>query len=787
MKKIFSIMALAAVAAIALSCSKEETAANTGKDPQQNSSEAYIGHGEALMSFGATTPDIISNRLTVNLSTGATAFQENDEALVFVDGSNYAIYKYNGEKFEIKEGEQPVALSSAASVFYPANEFFVSNNRAIFEMPFPVETSAGLGDINPMAGMISGDPGNFSVTFRNFVSVLRVKVTADENIEEVAIDFGGLRYGTSNAYDKAWFDVDASNCEMVYAGGGEYTTSIYLDTPAKSADVLFLIPTLELEDGLNVTAVLEANHNGGSKTFTVTNASTAARARNTVSTMSFFAGLFSGGAGTAADPYKISTARDLKYLKKYSTEGYGSNSAEYFLAAAYKQTADIDFNQTSLTPVGTEAAPFGGHYDGQGHSLDNFVVSIDDYAGVFGVIANGTVENLVIGNKASVTTTVNTKGAGAIVGKLVAGTVSGCTNNAPVNCSETSGNSYVGGIVGLVHNTTASVSISECVNNGAVRGNIFVGGIAGSVNAGSYSASVYKCINNAAVTANGSNAGGIAGALYKGTVNLCYGGKATVSSNYPTGGSIIKSPSRSGGLVGIMNNANAWVINSSSRAFVWTTGNNAENYKAAAGGLVGYINTAGGHIVNCVHWNMQVANTGASAAADAKDKIAVGGIVGYIAGSAGVIANCYTQRHGNVLGCYKVSGSAMTALCLANNTANGTWIGQVYGYNKGIAVNCFYPTLYPGVGTNAGTDHITGVTNDVKNGTADATDVSIYNVAGSSVVSTVSGKLWEILEAGKGQTGWTGSDDMSWTHYASGDLEVAIPTVIYNAGSAYYL
>ena len=780
-------MALAAVVAIALSCSKEETAANTGKDPQQNSPEAYIGHGEALMSFGATTPDVISNRLTVDLFTGETAIQQDDEVLVFVDGNNHAIYKHDGQKFVLKDGEQPVALSSAASVFYPANEFFVSNNRAIFEMPFPIETSEGLGAINPMAGMISGTAGDFSVELHNFVSVLRVKVTADENIEKVSLDFGGKRYGTSNAYDKAGFDVDASNCEMVYAGGGEYSVELWLDTPGKAADVLFLIPTLELPDGLNVTAQLEANHNGGSKTFSVTNASTAARARNTVSTMNFYAGLFSGGAGTAADPYKISTVRDLKYLKKYSTEGYGSNSAEYFLAAAYKQTSDIDFNQTSLTPVGTQTAPFGGHYDGQGHSLDNFVVSIDDYAGVFGVIANGTVENLVIGNKASVTTTVSDKGAGALVGKLVAGTVSGCTNNAPVKCSATSGNSYVGGIVGLVNNATASVSISECVNNGAVRGNIFVGGIAGSVNAGSYSATVYKCINNAAVTANASNAGGIAGALYKGTVNLCYGGKGVQSSNYPTGGSIVKAFSRAGGLVGIMNNANAWVVNSSSRAFVWTTGDNTENYKAAAGGLVGYINTSGGHIVNCVHWNMQVANTGAADAADAKDKIAVGGIVGYIANNKGYIANCYTQRHGNALGCYTVSGSAMTTLCLANNTTNGTWIGQVFGYNAGIAVNCYYPTLNPGVGTNAGTDHVTGVTNDVKNGTANATDVSIYNAAGSTVVSTVSGKLWEILEAGKGQTGWTGSDDMSWTHYTSGSLEVAIPSVIYNAGSAYYL
>ena len=781
MKKIFSILALAAIAATALSCSKEEK--TTGENPQQVvSNEEYIGHGEALMSFTVTVPDNLVSKVSVNVDNGQTAIEEKDEVLVFVDADNHAIYKSDGEKFVIKEGETPVALSAAASVFYPADEFEASGNNVLFTMPAGIEASGDFGAINPMAGVLSGSEDNYSVQLCNIASVLRVKVTADVNIESVTLDYGSTVYFA----DGGKFFVDASAKTMTHSAETANTAQTVSITPAQSADVLFLIPTVGLPSGLRVTANLAENHNGGTNYFTVTSASKEARTRNTISTMNFYAGLFSGGAGTAADPYKISTARDLKYLKKYSTEGYGSNSAEYFLAAAYKQTADIDFNQTSLTPVGTEAAPFGGHYDGQGHSLDNFVVSIDDYAGVFGVIANGTVENLVIGNKASVTTTVNTKGAGAIVGKLVAGTVSGCTNNAPVKCSETSGNSYVGGIVGLVHNTTASVSISECVNNGAVSGNIFVGGIAGSVNAGSYSATVYKCINNAAVTANGSNAGGIAGALYKGTINLCYGGKATQSDNYPTGGSIVKTVSRAGGIVGIMNNADAWIVNCSSRAFVWTTGSNTEGYKAAAGGLVGYINTSGGHIVNSVHWNMNVTNTGASAAADAKGKIAVGGIVGYIAGPSGTVANCYTQRQGNALGCYTVSGSKMTSLCLANNT-NGTWIGQIYGYNKGTVINSYYSTYATGSGTNAGTDKITGVANGVKNGTEDASDVQIYDLSGDAYGSKVTGKLWEILDAGKALTGWTGTDDMSWTHYASGSLDVAIPTVIYNAGSAYYL
>ena len=779
---------IAAAAAIAFSCTKEtdlDIATPETQTEQQSQPVVPATDGNLLTSFGVTIegqPQDPETKVSVDLGEGTTAIEENDEVLVFVGASNYAIYKYNGTEFVLKEGETAVALDNPASVFYPASEYVVDGSDVLFVMPNGIETSGeDLGAINPMAGQITGSADAYTVQLCNLASVLRVMVTADVNIKSVELDFGSKDIAHGSKYT-----IDADTKEMEFASGStSETETVSLETPAKSADVLFLIPTVEL-NGLTVTANLAEEHNGGTNTFSVSNASTTARTRNTIATMSFYAGLFSGGEGTSESPYLIANARDFKYIQKYTTAGYGDIPASSFLAAHYQQTADIDFNGATLTPIGTESAPFSGVYKGGAKGLDNFKVSVDDFAGLFGVISGGAVENITIGNKASISTTVDGKGAGSIAGKLIAGTISGCTNSAPVECTKTSGNSYVGGIVGLVYNTTGNVNISECVNNGAIKCNIFAGGIAGSINAGSNEATVFKCINNAAVTANGSNAGGIAGALYKGTINLCYGGTATQSNNYPTGGAIVKTVSRAGGIVGIMNNTDAWVINCSSRAFVWTTGGNSDNYKAAAGGLVGYINTGGGHIVNSVHWNMNVTNTGVSEAADAKGKIAVGGIVGYIANTTGSVANCYTQRQGNALGCYKVSGSTMSALCMANNSI-GTWIGQIYGYNKGTVINSYYSTAYTGLGTNAGTSKITGVANGVKNGTEAQSNVQIYDLSGDAYGLPVTGKLWEILEAGKNLTGWTGSDDMSWTHYTSGSLEVTIPTVILNAGEDFYL
>lgn len=787
MKKTAKLFLFAAMAAVVFSCTKENQVNTDNNFPDGKNSEKVIvpaTDGNTLTSFKYTLEGA-STKVTVNISNGVTAVENGDEVLVFVASDNKAVYIFDSSnsRFNLKSGETAVELSAPASVFYPANEYEVDGGSVKFIMPAAIEASDDFGAINPMAGVIAGSEGAYEVLLCNLASVLRVQVTADVNINSVKLDYGaGVNYASG-----AKFTVDASAKTMALSSGSAGTDeTVALGTPATSADVLFIIPTLDLANGLTATANLAANHNGGANSFSVTNSATEARLRNKISTMSFYAGLFSGGAGVDGDPYLIANARDFKNLQKYTVDGYtpGSKTAASFLSAYYKQTADIDAG--TVTPIGTSSAPFTGEYDGNNNALNNVTIAGTDFAGIFGQISGGSVKNLTIGSGSTISTNASNKGVGGIAGKITSGSISGCTNNADVTCTAASDQSYAGGIVGLVNNLTANVVISNCVNNGAIYGNIFVGGITGSLNAGSYDATIFKCINNAAVTAKASNAGGIAGALYKGTVNLCYGGKGVQSNNYPTGGAIVKAVSRAGGLVGIMNNANAWVLNSSSRAFVWTTGKSDEGYKSAAGGLVGYINTAGGHIVNSVHWNMNVSNTGATSADDATGKIAVGGIVGYIANNNGYVANCYTQRQGNALGCYYIDGSQMKGRCLANND-KGTWIGQIFGYNAGTIVNSYYSTAYTGVGTSTGTDHSAGVSNDVKNGTAAASDINIYTADGSSVNTTKSGYLWEILEAGKSLTGWSGADDMSWTHYTSGSLEVAIPTVILDAGSEFYL
>ena len=69
------------------------------------------------------------------------------------------------------------------------------------------------------------------------------------------------------------------------------------------------------------------------------------------------------GSGTAAEPYRISTARQLQEMRK-------ALDAHYVLAG------DVDASETAawnsekgFEPVGSRERPFTGCFDGQGHSI----------------------------------------------------------------------------------------------------------------------------------------------------------------------------------------------------------------------------------------------------------------------------------------------------------------------------------------------------------------------------------------------------------------------------------
>lgn len=570
MKMNYRFLALLAAATLLFSCNKESDSVDEINTPEEQATQGVTPtDGSLLTRFGVTFEG--QTKVSVDLGTGATAIEDDDEALVFVDGSNYATYVYDESEsaFVLKSGETAIALTAAAGVYYPANEFEVSGENVLFVMPGGIEATGDLGAIAPMAGVIAESAGDYSVELKNLASILRVNVTADVNITSVLLNFGD-----SNKYaEGAKFTVDASASTMTFSvASGASGTTVTLATQAKSADVLFLLPTVALSEGLEVTANLAENHNGNAPMFTIKNASTTAPTRNEIKTMSFYAGLFSGGAGSEVDPYKIASARDFKNLITYSTSGYTEGegvAASTINAAYYQQTADINFKGVQMAPVGDSDHQFTGTYDGNDKELQNVNISeTGAFAGVFAYVnGSASIKNLTVSGTIAKTGSTDNSCVGGIAGIVRgAASVSGCTNNATITSSAT----YTGGIVGRLYQSTSSTAISgctnngpvtstapivggivgqqinggtitECVNTGTVSGTSYVGGIVGDMGAASATPSAISfisfCRNDATINASANCSGGIAGRIINGSVvSSCFAKGTLASESYDVGG-----------------------------------------------------------------------------------------------------------------------------------------------------------------------------------------------------------------------------------------------------------
>lgn len=85
------------------------------------------------------------------------------------------------------------------------------------------------------------------------------------------------------------------------------------------------------------------------------------------------------GSGTESDPFKVSSAGDLKTFAKMVGGGAKYQSAHYVL------TSDIDCKNADIGPIGDDLHPFRGVFDGQSHVIRNAVFVVKgDYQGLFG-------------------------------------------------------------------------------------------------------------------------------------------------------------------------------------------------------------------------------------------------------------------------------------------------------------------------------------------------------------------------------------------------------------------
>ena len=237
---------------------------------------------------------------------------------------------------------------------------------------------------------------------------------------------------------------------------------------------------------------------------------------------------YSGGAGSADDPYQIATAQDLIDL--------GNTPNDY--DKHFVLTADIDLAETpfdravipsgSTRTRGASNTPFGGVFAGNKHVIRHLQIIGQGDAGLFRYIAKGAVisdlglEDVTIEASGSTVgalvghnggVLLNCSSTGTVAGEYSTGGLVGYNSGTLSNCYSTcatTGSESVGGLVG--YNTG---DISRCYSTGGVTGNDSVGGLVGD-NPGS----ITSCYSTGLVVGD-DNFGGLV-AHNSGSVASCF-------------------------------------------------------------------------------------------------------------------------------------------------------------------------------------------------------------------------------------------------------------------------
>lgn len=266
---------------------------------------------------------------------------------------------------------------------------------------------------------------------------------------------------------------------------------------------------------------------------------------------------FSGGTGTADDPYLIANGAQLYYLSLMIS----SDSSSDYVAKCYKLTDDIDLNDKRFTPLKT----FKGTLDGDGHTIKgiNIVSTGSDYSGLIRTGDSCTIKSLTLdgsvsgesytggflgyaSSRPSVFTDCTNKcavtGTGSATGGFVGRGYIYCSFTNCINTGKITGKKDVGGIVGY----HAYASITLCYNTGDVSGETNVGGIVGH----DYREPTYsKCANAGTISAEQYYCGGIIG--YSESSNgSSYPYKPTLNDVYNCGN--ISAKRHAGGLAGFL-------------------------------------------------------------------------------------------------------------------------------------------------------------------------------------------------------------------------------------------
>lgn len=448
----------------------------------------------------------------------------------------------------------------------------------------------------------------------------------------------------------------------------------------------------------------------------------------------------------------IYTKEDLNNVRNNLAGNYILMNDIVFSEADFAEDGDFYCGGTGWTPIGDSANPFIGIFDGNCYAVKNLYVNVSgSYAGLFGYVRNGKIQNLGMEDgsvSASATNTAEASAhacAGGIAG-YNSGTITNCYNTGTVSTiatavSDFSTNAYPvsGGIVG----ENSSGTVTNCYNSGNVSAaasshSSVVAAYAGGI-AGRNRGAIENDYNKGFVSATATSETALATAYAGGITGQNYDTASSILSNCSNVGSISATSTSTasdarantyvGGIVGYNNSGT--VTNCCNTGVVSAdTTSSATGSHSFAGGIVGRnsfgtvtscyntgsvtadsvssITCAGGIVGNDSGSTTDCYNTGTvSASISSEESLAdvhSGGIVGLNYNAGGNLGN----TSGTVTNCYNVG--SVTAVSATSSAEATVCIGGIAGYNASETVtNCYYlDTASKGAGE--GTDACTKCT-----------------------------------------------------------------------------
>ncbi len=233
---------------------------------------------------------------------------------------------------------------------------------------------------------------------------------------------------------------------------------------------------------------------------------------------------YSGGTGEPNDPYLIATAEDLNDIGNHEDDW-----DKHFLMVADINLADYTGNQFNIIGYFFDEHSyklFTGVFDGCGHTISSFTYSSIgiNNIGLFGIIG----ENAEIKDLGLIDPNID-GGTGVCIGSLVGYVDSGTITDCYVKGGDVSGDSFVGGFIGL---NRGAVIRCYTLSSNVVSGGYYSGGFVGE----NYYGTIEKCFSEGSITGDNGIGGMVGVNVDNSVISNCYSKCTTSGDHYDIGG-----------------------------------------------------------------------------------------------------------------------------------------------------------------------------------------------------------------------------------------------------------